>query len=99
MEQELLKMLAQFRILLKRAKGVQVDFEKIVADPAYARQVLGAAEDSDNEVLVTLALGIRDKLGFLAEPTAKPAAPAPAEPAPSAAAAKLGKKYFYGARG
>ena len=98
MEQELLKMLAQFRILLKKAKGVQVDFEKIVADPAYARQVLGAAEDSDNEVLVTLALGIRDKLGLLTTP-AKPAAAAPAEPAPGGGAGKLGNKYFYGARG
>lgn len=97
MDADVLKMLAQFRILLKKTKNVQVDFEKFVADPAYARQVLAAAEDSDNEVLVTLALGLRDKLGLLAAPPAKPAAQP--EPAPSAASSKLGNKYFYGARG
>lgn len=55
MGQDLLKALAQFRILFKKELGVPADLEKMLSDPAYGRLVLAQAEDSGNETLVMLA--------------------------------------------
>ena len=72
MDQALLKTLAQFKILLKKEKGLTADLEKMMHDPAYGRQMLAAAEDSANEALVLTALTIRDKFGhFAAKPEEK----------------------------
>lgn len=65
MDQETLKTLSQFKILLKKVKGTQVDLEKLLRDAAYGREILAVAEDSENEALVLLALTIRDKFGHL----------------------------------
>ena len=73
MDQALLKTLAQFKILLKKEKGLSADLEKMMHDAAYGRQLLAAAEDSANEALVLCAVTIRDKFGhFSAAPAAKP---------------------------
>ena len=94
MEQDMLRMLAQFRILMKREAGLKVDFQRLVDDADYARQTLSAGEDSDSEALVTLALTLRDRLGLLQK---KPMdADAKAEPDP--ADPTKGKKHIYGAR-
>jgi hypothetical protein len=90
MDQEMLKVLAQFRILLKKEKGVMVDFERLMADPAYARGVLAQAEDSDNELLVTLALSLHQTLGLLQAPPAVAAARPATQVNP--------QKYKFGAR-
>jgi hypothetical protein len=91
MDQDSLKKLAQFRILMKKEKGVQIDFEKLLSDTTYARHNLSLAEDSDNEILVILALGLRQELGLLS--------PAPQGRAPAQAAVPHnGKKYVFGAR-
>jgi hypothetical protein len=97
MEQELLKSLAHFKILFKKEKGVPADLEKMLSDPAYGRQLLAQAEESENETLVVLALAIKDKLGYLKVAAAPAPAPAKiaAEPKPVAADAK---KYMYGPR-
>lgn len=102
MDQEVLKKLAQFRILMKKEKGAQIDFEKIFSDANYARHNLRLAEDSDNETLVFLALSLREQLGLLrptipAAPAAEQRAPAPA-PTPTASP-NATKKYMFGARG
>jgi hypothetical protein len=62
-DQALLKTLAQFKILLKKEKGLTADLEKMMHDSAYGRQMLTAAEDSENETLVLAAITIRDKFG------------------------------------
>jgi len=72
MEQELLKLLAQFRILMKKERGVQLDLEKMMTDAAYARSACAQAEETDNEMLVMLSIALREKLGFL-KPATKPA--------------------------
>jgi hypothetical protein len=91
MDQELLKTLAHFKIMLKREKGMSVDLEKLLSDAAYGRQILIAAEESDNEALVLLALTLRDKLGHLV------AAPAPQTEEEKNAAEPPGK-YKHGPR-
>src|SRR3954462_13422968 len=74
MDQALLKTLAQFKILLKKEKGVSADLEKMMQDAAYGRQMLAVAEDSTNEALVLSAVPLRDKFGhFSAAAAAKPA--------------------------
>jgi hypothetical protein len=88
MDQEMLKLLAQFRILLKKEKGIHVDFERLAGDPAYARELVKAGEDCDNEVLVMLALQLHEKLGLMAAP----------KPAPVPAKAVSAEKYKFGAR-
>lgn len=100
MEQELLKALAHFKILFRKEKGVPVDLERMLSDPAYGRQVLAQAEECENETLVVLALGIKDKLGYLKVAAAPPppAASAPAEKKQPVAAGADSKKYMYGPR-
>jgi hypothetical protein len=97
MDQDLLKALAHFKILLKKVKGVQVDLEKLLRDAAYGRQIMALAEESENETLVFVALSIKDKLGHLNVAPA-PAAPAPAEKPQDKKPAAPSGKYFYGPR-
>ena len=90
MDQALLKTLAQFKILLKKEKGLTADLEKMMHDAAYGRQMLTAAEDSENETLVLAAVTIRDKFGHFST-AAKPAEEKKDEK-PAAG------KYMHGAR-
>jgi hypothetical protein len=90
MDHELLKLLAHFKILLKKERGVQVDVEKLLHDAAYGRQMLAVAEETQSEALVLLALTIRDKFGHLDV--------APAPRAAEESAAMPGRKYVHGAR-
>jgi hypothetical protein len=94
MDQDMLRMLAQFRILMKREAGLKVDLQRLVDDADYARQTLSAGEDSDSEALVTLALSLRDRLGLLQQ---KPV-DAGAKADPDLADPAKGKRHFYGAR-
>jgi hypothetical protein len=90
-DQALLKTLAQFKILLKKEKGLAADLEKMVHDPAYGRQMLAAAEDSTSEALVLCAVTIRDKLGHF-NTAGKPAEDKDKDKKPEAG------KYMHGAR-
>jgi hypothetical protein len=95
MDQSLLKDLAQFKLLLKRATQQSADIERLISDPAYGKQVLGLAEESDNEQLVMLALELKDRLGLLPQVGNKGAAvkaETPAEPTDT-------KKYVGNLRG
>jgi hypothetical protein len=94
MDQDMLRMLAQFRILMKREAGLKVDLQRLVDDADYARRTLSAGEDSDSEALVTLALSLRDRLGLLQQ---KPV-DAGAKADPDLADPAKGKRHFYGAR-
>lgn len=90
MDQALLKTLAQFKILLKKEKGLSPDLEKMMSDPAYGRQMLAAAEESENEALVLCSVTIRDKFGHFNAAAPKPAAEKDKE--------KADGKYMHGAR-
>ena len=90
MDQALLKVLAQFKILLKKEKGVSADLEKMMQDAAYGRQMLSVAEDSTNEAMVLAALTIRDKFGHFNAAQQKPAEEKKTD-APAG-------KYMHGAR-
>ena len=91
MDQALLKTLAQFKILLKKEKGVSADLEKMMQDTAYGRQMLAVAEDSTNEALVLSAVTLRDKFGHFSAAAAKPAEEKDKDK-------KVDGKYLHGAR-
>ena len=91
MDQALLKTLAQFKILLKKEKGLSADLEKMMHDAAYGRQMLAAAEDSANEALVLCSVTIRDKFGHF-----NAAAPKAADDKDNDK--KVDGKYMHGAR-
>ena len=91
MDQALLKALAQFKILLRKEKGLSADLEKMVHDAAYGRQMLAAAEDCANDTLVLSAVTIRDKLGHFGATAAKPAEDKEKDKKPDG-------KYMHGAR-
>lgn len=97
MDQSLLKELAQFKVLLKRTNGMSADIAKLIAEPAYGREILTAAEESDNDQLVLLAIELKDKLGMLPQP--KPGATPPAAEANGVDAEGQEKKYIRGVRG
>ena len=90
MDQALLKTLAQFKILLKKEKGLSADLEKMMRDAAYGRQLLAAAEECENEALVLAAVTIRDKFGHF-NAGSKPAEEKKEEKKPEG-------KYMHGAR-
>jgi hypothetical protein len=70
MDQSLLKELAHFKVLLKKATQHSTDIERLITDREYGKQVLSMAEEADNEQLVVLALELKDKLGLLPQPGA-----------------------------
>jgi hypothetical protein len=102
MDQELLKELAHFKVMLKKQTGLSADISKLMTDKAYGLSTLSAAEECDDVDLITLALTLKSKLGLLPQPRAQSAAPAPA-PAPAAKPEpepeKPKGKYVFGTRG
>lgn len=99
MDQALLRQLAQFKLLLRKASNHSVDIEKLISDRAYAKQVLSLAEESDNEVLILLALELKDKLGMLPKAAPAETKPATEKAKDDATDAATKGKYVFGARG
>ncbi len=93
MDQTLLKELAHFKVLLRKATQHSTDIERLITDPAYGKQILSLAEEADSEELVVLALELKDKLGLLPQPNAAVKA---VEPATAPADTN---KYVKGLRG
>jgi hypothetical protein len=86
---ELARMLAKFKLQVRRSLDQSVDLERLKNEPAYARQRLAEIEEAttDEELLVSLLL-LRDRLALKQGPTpARPPVPA------------KGGKYLFGARG
>jgi hypothetical protein len=95
MNNEALKLLGRFKILVKKEKGLGLDLEKLMAHPQYARHVLELAEDSTNQALLSLTSALRTRLG-LSDPG--PVSLPPQTVAPVAADKRPAGKYKLGAR-
>ena len=88
------RLMARFKLMVKRTLNQSVDLERLSREPAYARARLGEIEEaaSDEELLV-MVLRLRDScLPHLAE------APAAAPPAETAPATRPTRSYMLGAR-
>ncbi|MDD3482326.1 hypothetical protein [Azovibrio restrictus] len=92
---ELPRLLARFKLQVRRLLNQAVDLEKLVQDPEYARVRLAEIEDvaDDEELLVTL-LRLRTLLSPVAA-APEPEAEALAESSPARASAR---DYRFGAR-
>lgn len=91
---ETARLLARFKLQVRRALDQPVNLEQLANDPAYAKARLGEIEDAaEDEDLLVMVLRLR---ALLLPPPPVAAAPAPAvpEPAPS----QETRNYKFGAR-
>jgi len=88
---EEIRLLARFKLQVRRLLNQSVDLEKLRNDPVYAADCLARVEEkADDEELLVLALRLRAML-VPRSPAAQPV-PAVAEPVATE------KKYLFGAR-
>ncbi len=86
---EEIRLLARFKLQVRRVLNQAVDLERLRSDSAYARSLLAQIEDrAEDEELLVLAMRLHDILlprlgGAVARPPAAPVAE---------------KKYMFGAR-
>jgi len=96
-EIELARLLARFKLQVKRALGRSVNLTAMMNDPAYARATLDEIEElADDEEFLLLVICLREKLAPAA--VAAPVVPAPASEAAPARSQAL-RDYRFGARG
>lgn len=62
--------MARFKIMTRRLGGFNVDILRMAQADDYAREILGRAQEVDNETLVLLAIELSDALGLLEPPGA-----------------------------
>lgn len=90
MNEEVFKLLTSFIVKGRRITG-PVSSDRILGDPAYAREVFDRIEAEGDEDLVLLSLKLRDHLGLLAAGSDGAHEDAKDEP-------KSDAKYRFGAR-
>ncbi|MFT3733701.1 MAG: hypothetical protein QM776_01470 [Rhodocyclaceae bacterium] len=96
MDNALIQLVARLKIRLRQVQNISLNTQRFFAEPIYAGQVLDLAEECEDIELVSMAMDMRDKLGWLATPTASTA---PVKGASSSAGATLQQqRYAFGAR-
>ena len=65
MDNALIQLVARLKIHMRRGQNFSVNTQRFFAEPAYAAQVLDQAEESEELELVSTAMDIRNKLGWL----------------------------------
>jgi hypothetical protein len=96
MDNALIQLIARLKIRLRQEKGFSINTQKFFSDLGYASQALDIAEDSEEIELVSLAMDIREKLGWIAVPATLTVAPPVS--AKAIAAAEEEQRYVFGAR-
>ena len=97
-ELQLIRLLARFKLQLRRLHDRAVDLSALKSDGEYAARILAEVEElTDDEELLVLALQLRERL---LERPALPPVPA-ALPVPQMPASQMhaSRHYRYGARG
>lgn len=95
MDHILIEHVARLKVRLRQDAGVSLNTRRFFEEPAYGQTVLEQAEDSDDVELVTLAMAVRHKMGWLAAP----AKPVEARRAPESISERpKAGRYLYGAR-
>ena len=95
MDRETLNEMVKLKFAARKAGGPEVDLVRLAADAAYAAEIFSAIENLPDELLVLLAMTLRDKFGLLAEKPQSLASPPPAVTEPVAATQP---RYMSGAR-
>lgn len=96
MDHTLIEQVARLKVRLRQDAGVSLNTRRFFEEAAYGQAVLEQAEDSDDVEVVTLALALRHRMGWLAAPARVPEA---ARRAPDSTAERpTAGRYLYGAR-
>jgi hypothetical protein len=96
MDSALLEQVARLKVRLRRDAGLSLNTRRFFEESAYAQEMLERAEDSDDIEVVTLAMVLRHRMGWL-----PPAPPPPArrETAPEGLVERPNSgRYLHGAR-
>lgn len=102
---ELLRLLARFKLQLRRLHDRAVDLSALKADSEYAELILAEVEElAEDEELLVLVLQLRERLArpnVEAAVALSPVVPEilPAAHSPSHSQAQIARHYRYGARG
>lgn len=95
MDHQTVQRIARLKIYLRAERGILLNTQRFVDDRFYAQQMLDSAEESDNLEFVTLALDLRNDLGWLTPAKLEPVLPStPKSVAPSTKQVR----YLFGAR-
>jgi hypothetical protein len=99
-EIETVRLLARFKLQVRRSLDRGVDLKALAADPAYAEEVLADVEErAEDEELLVLVLRLRKRLLPARAPSVVAVAvPAPVDEVP-VPAARPARDYRFGARG
>jgi len=93
-EIELIRLLARFKLQLRRVHNRAVDLSTLAADREYAARTLAEVEElTDDEELLVLVLQLRERL------LRPKAVPAVRDVLPAAQKTSAARDYRYGARG
>lgn len=99
MDHALIQLVARIKIRIRQDKGISVNTQRFFADAEYTRQVLDLAEESEDIELVSTALEIRNRLGWLNLDDRMNPAPATAPRATGTQGGSTDKeRYRFGAR-
>jgi hypothetical protein len=69
MDQNEMKLIAHFKVLLSKHSGNKIDLVKFSVDNVYAKQVLEIGAASDNEELIVVAMQLMERRGLLRKAT------------------------------
>jgi hypothetical protein len=96
MDNALLEQVARLKIRLRRDAGLSLNTRRFFEESAYAQEMLERAEDSDDIEVVTLAMELRQRMGWLPpmppRPTHRDSAPEQLADRPKSV------RYLYGTR-
>lgn len=71
MDQNDIRQIAHFKILLAKVTGTKIDLIKFNTDNAYARQVFAIATATENEELLVIAMQMMQRRGLMSAPVAE----------------------------
>lgn len=65
MDQNEMRLIAHFKVLLSKHTGNKIDLVKYSSDNAYAKQVLQMGTASENEELIVISMQLMERRGLL----------------------------------
>ncbi len=96
-ELETARLLARFKLMVRRSLDRSVNLAAMQADPVQAAVLDEIEEPADDEELLTMVVRLRERL--LASAPEAPGEPPPEAEVPSAVARPALRDYRFGARG
>lgn len=68
MDAELIQQVARLKVRLRQGQQLSLNTQRFFEDTEYAKQILDLAEQSDDEIVVTMSITLRVRMGLTALP-------------------------------